>query len=335
MKSITISNLGEREIIKHYISPLIQPFNESYKLDDCAIFPCSGTHNFLISTDQGPKKSFLEILRIGTPSDLGHLHVTMNVSDVAAMGGLPVCFVMSLSLPPDTTADFLNEYASGLKDAINEYNLKLIGGDTKEGDSLRNVITVIGESLGKVPLGRHLATPGQDVYVTGECGKILSNYIDVARSIKDGFEEVIIRPKARVQEGLYLARTGKCICCMDMSDGLFFSAEEIGKASEVTIALDFESLSIAVPKAGVNDVAVWNNFILNVGGDSDLMFTLNPEDERIAYTLRAIKVGKVLPVVDDRTGLDKYSLLSHDYIYQPWEHFKSCERISTNLRNFV
>ncbi|MBK1650546.1 thiamine-phosphate kinase [Rhabdochromatium marinum] len=334
MNSRIISELGEREIISKFISPAISPFYNDFKFDDCAVIPCAG-NRLLVSTDQGPRKSFLELLGIGSPADIGHFHLTINISDIAAMGGMPVCFVMALALSPSTTTEFLESYITGIRDAADEYKVKLVGGDTKEADVLRNSITVIGNVANDKPLGRHLARPGQEVYITGMCGAVLSNYIDASRARLVGEEIKLSRPRAKVEEGLLLNNSGKCSCCIDMSDGLFFSAEEIAKASGVRIALDLDGLPISFPKSGVANSDAWKNYILNVGGDSDLLFTLDKGDASIAKELGAIKVGDVLPLSHGRAGLHKEPLANFKYIYEPWEHFKSSQRISTDIRSFV
>src|SRR5205807_9687783 len=94
---ITLGELGERAIISRFILPLLATDFGNVLLDDCAVLDLGTPTPLLFSVDQGPTQSFLELLDVGTPADLGHFHVTINASDIAAMGGVPLFMLLVLN----------------------------------------------------------------------------------------------------------------------------------------------------------------------------------------------------------------------------------------------
>ena len=89
MGNLPIGELGERAIIDRFIVPLLSDEMGNILLDDCAVVKLPAPASLLLSTDQGPSHTFLDLLGVGTPADIGHFHVTINASDIAAMGGRP------------------------------------------------------------------------------------------------------------------------------------------------------------------------------------------------------------------------------------------------------
>lgn len=334
--SVFLDQIGERQIIRKFIAPLLSLPLSDYLLDDCAVVPQKTGNTLLITVDQGPSLPFLEILGIGTPADVGHYHVTINISDIAAMGGTPIGLVMALSLPRNTTTSFLEGYLSGIQEACNEYEVPLLGGDTKESSSLRNAITVLGCCEMVRPLSRKGAAPGDKIFVSHKPGRTLSNYTDGARQrMSNNNTGAIERPTAKLSLGKALLHDGKCHCCMDMSDGLLAAADDLAKTNNVVFELNISEIPIALPKNGVADIQRWRNFVLNVGGDCDLMFTMASDQSGLTEEVGAIEIGNVRESQEGNPGISQASLQAASVRFEPWEGFSTEKKISNEIKEFI
>ena len=68
-------------------------------------------------------------LRFSSPSDVGAKALTVNISDVAAMGGRPVWALVSLGAPAETDVDMVDGLYDGLLDAAAEHEVVIAGGE--------------------------------------------------------------------------------------------------------------------------------------------------------------------------------------------------------------
>jgi thiamine-monophosphate kinase len=109
-----------------------------------------------------------------TPYLLGKKALGISLSDIAAMGGTPIYYLVSIALPSDTGLSFLDGLYRGLSAVARRCSAALAGGNTarspgKGGKGMVST-TVIGEAPeGEVVL-RSGARPGDTVYVTGHLG---------------------------------------------------------------------------------------------------------------------------------------------------------------------
>jgi thiamine-monophosphate kinase len=101
-------------------------------------------------------------------TELGHKSLTASLSDIAAMGGSPAYFLLSLALP-DMTTQQVDALYRGVHTLAAEHGVALVGGDTCAADRL--IIDVF--LAGYAPYGaitRSGGTVGDDIYVTGTLG---------------------------------------------------------------------------------------------------------------------------------------------------------------------
>ena len=154
--------LGERALI----DSMIQSFRLA-TLDDCSTID-DGEHWLLVTSDMAIES--IHFPPSTTPYLMGWFVVAINLSDIAAAGGVPEGIMLSLGLPPYLEVDFLNQLAEGIQDCVSLHGTSVIGGDTKESPT----ITLCGTALGRVPkknyLSRRGASPGDAVCVTGVLG---------------------------------------------------------------------------------------------------------------------------------------------------------------------
>ena len=105
-----------------------------------------------------------------SPFHLGFKLVSVNVSDIMAMGGRAAFLLLVMSMRADTEESFFREFCDGVAGALQHYGMALIGGDLS---SARNDMvfsaTVIGTGGSRL-ITRGGAAPGDRIYVTSVTG---------------------------------------------------------------------------------------------------------------------------------------------------------------------
>ncbi|WP_048146545.1 thiamine-phosphate kinase [Pyrococcus abyssi] len=244
---------------------------ERHSLGDDAGFIKLNNSWLLVTSDMLVWKT--DVPDFMTPEDAGRKVVTMNVSDIAAMGGRPMAFFFSLAVPGDVSEDILRGIARGINEGSKVYKLKIVSGDTNEADD----IIIDGGSLGigKRLLLRSNAKPGDLVCVTGDLGRPLTALLLWMRGekIPREIEEKARNPRARVEEGVKLSSLANS--AIDISDGLSKELWEIANASNVRIIIEEERLPISDSvKEIVSDPV---KVALASGEEFELLFTIPRE----------------------------------------------------------
>src|SRR4029077_15252845 len=137
--------------------------------DDAALFRPRHGHETILTCDW-----FLEgthFLRHKHPPDsIGWKCLARAVSDIAAMGGIPRCFLLSLALPGTHTGRWLDLFLGGLRRASGKFHCALAGGDTTRRKEILINVTVVGEVRTAHGVLRSGARPGDTLYVSGHLG---------------------------------------------------------------------------------------------------------------------------------------------------------------------
>lgn len=207
--------------------------------DDCAVYKSSIGYDQLISTDtmvEGIHFSFHYMM----PYDVGYRLMTANLSDIAAMGGIPRQVVLSVAAEEYVDTDILQDIYRGIKDQCRRFRVNLIGGDTvRIKGPMVWTITIIGE----VPFGESVlrsgAKVGDIVGVTNYVGYAATGLGALTHSLQ-GYPMTTIghqRPNPQIELGIQLRELG--IHSMnDISDGLSSELWDIAQASQVAIIID-------------------------------------------------------------------------------------------------
>src|SRR5690625_2458307 len=178
---------------------------------------------------------------------MGYRSLAASVSDIAAMGAVPVFYLVSIIMPRTDTATIYEEIFNGMDSFARQYNMDLIGGDTVSGSVLALSVTVIGYVEKDKIRYRHNAKNHDIVFVTGTLGDsqaglyLLQNEEHITKG--DYFIKRHQEPEPRVHFARKLSAL-KRMSLNDISDGIVNELYEIAGASKVNLLIN-ESL---IPK---------------------------------------------------------------------------------------
>ncbi|WP_297439004.1 thiamine-phosphate kinase [Thermococcus sp.] len=216
-----------------------------------------------------------------TPEQVGFKAVTMNVSDVAAMGARPLGFLFSIGLPKGIEVDYLDGIARGLGRGLEFYGVPVLSADTNEAADL----IIDGIALGTTNrlLTRSNVKPGDLVCVTGDIGRSLSGLLvwkeklNVSPRTRKVLYQKFLEPTARVREGMVLKDVANA--AIDISDGLSKELNILSKMSGVRIDVHSGALPIyeevfEVAEALGRDPV---ELAISSGEEFELLFTIPPD----------------------------------------------------------
>jgi len=260
--------------------------------DDCAVYKGAAGKYQIISTDALVENVHFKLSNT-SPLLLGRKALSVNISDIAAMGGTPHLALVTLGIPKTLPVRFLDRLYEGMDQVCLEHKIEIAGGDTTASPAHLFInVTLVGEADKKQLLTRSGACPGDKIFITGTPGqsalglKLLSS----PRKKWQGpvkFQKKMIQahldPVARLAESQMLVKSSAGITSMiDVSDGLAQDLTHICKAGNVGAVLREDCLPISPELeslTSLNKLPVMD-YILAGGEDYELLFTLKSEDVR-------------------------------------------------------
>jgi len=291
--------------------------------DDAAIIRPSPRHHLILTTDLLAEGVHFDL---GTArfEDVGYKAGVANLSDIAAMGGIPRYVLVAIALPASRTPAEVEAFYQGLMDACRPHGVQLVGGDTSA--SLRNVFISL-TMTGSVEPGRTLtrsgARVGDFVYVTGTLGDSLAGLmlLSTGRTPRragaavrnrlllqgDRYRRTLmlrhLRPTPRLREGRLLSTHRLATAAIDVSDGLSGDLAHVCEQSGVGAEIEAAALPLSpacrayAATAGLDPVGI----ALKGGEDYELLFTVPPhkrsalERQARAAGCRFSRIGTIRP----------------------------------------
>ena len=222
------------------------------------------------------------------PYYIGRKAVTVSVSDIAAMGGMPLYLLTAIALPAGTEEAFIEELYRGIKDSIEDYDIYLVGGNTVKADRLSITTTLAGEAEKDEILYRSGAKPGNTIYISGTTGgsglglKLLKER-GLAALRDDSTADCVkshLNPTARVELARRIAKMGLATAMIDVSDGLIRDLRHILDSSGTGATIDCARLPLPEGlRAYPMEDKARLELALTGGEDYELLFTAPPEAE--------------------------------------------------------
>src|SRR6059036_1463620 len=274
--------IGEREMIRL----LTGIYGTNHKLplgyeDDIAAIPILGKNWMILKSDMLVGST--DVPRGMSFRQAARKSVVATVSDFAAKGVRPQALMVSLGLPAPVKKKTVQDIARGLRQAAREYRCKMIGGDTNQADDLIIDIAGIGIANPKTLVRRNGARPGDIIAVTGSFGKTSAGLgILTSRREKDlakypSLVRAVRRPRARLAEGIILAKSSGATSSIDSSDGLAWSLHQIARSSKVGINLHTIPIASDVQRFAKEHRLSALDLALYGGEEYELVVTIRPE----------------------------------------------------------
>ena len=312
--SSTVGEVGEKRLLKmleRYLGKskkVIRSFSE-----DCAVIDSGGDKYELMTVDvliEGVhfRREYVPAYYVGRKG------LKISLSDIFAMGGVPLYCLISLGIPPDTSVRVIEEIYDGLSSIAGEAKVVLAGGNVSSSPVLFLDVVLIGEVEKKSVLFRNRARPGDSIFVTG----FLGSAGEGLKLLRDGFRllgeksEGLVMPTENhdsryVREAILshidppslhrvaraLAKSHLVRSMIDLSDGLSIDLSRLCEASGVGARIDAE----AIPRLRQTPFEK----ALHGGEDFELLFTVPPSHaKRVPKQVEGIRLARIGQVVRGR-----------------------------------
>lgn len=304
--------------------------------DDSACFIPKQGFQILITCDSMVEgRHFLS--NLFTPIELGRRAMTINISDIGAMGGLPVYAVISLGLKNSMAVEDIMEIYRGFLRELHPFRASIVGGNIASSpDAFFIDITLIGEVKEGRLVRRSTAKIGDVVFVTGYPGEAAAGLNLLINSSPPGSikNSRLVRayknPAHRAFEGKALADSGYLSSMIDISDGFLGDLGHICDESHVGAEIFREELPLSdsmrreAESSGVDPY----DFVLGESDDYELIITCAPEN---AHLVRSVfnafentHLSEVGRIVESSLGIRIINPDSTIERIKPsgWDHFK-------------
>ena len=291
----------EFEIIKIIVETIGQPKPRFSKIGDDVAYLPKKRGKVVIKSDMLVGKT--DVPKGMSLWQVSRKSIVMCVSDFAAKGVVPSATLISLGIPRGMKEWEIRELAKGFKEAKEEFEIEILGGDTNEAEGL--VIDCCMVGFADRIVERKGAKPGDLVITSGFFGysssglKIMLNGLKAEPEFRDRAISSVVMPNPRLRLGVALAKNNLISSSIDSSDGLALSLYEIVMHSKVGIEIDNLPTTDDVKNfATMNDLSL-NDLVLYGGEEYEIVATI-PRDklnkaQRLAKRMREriIVIGKV------------------------------------------
>ncbi|PQJ29885.1 thiamine-phosphate kinase [Rubritalea profundi] len=263
--------------------------------DDCAVITLPSGDLQLLKTDCVVEGVHFYPNESG--ERVGWKAIARVVSDIAAMGGTPHAFVVTLVLTPDTTVDWLDALYVGMQKCADAFQLSIVGGETSSAPTgSANVISVAatGHVQASKLVLRSTCNVADAIYLTGKLGgSLVGKHLDFI---------------PRLQPAQWLVENCKPSAMMDLSDGLAKDLPRMAKLSDVSYEVDLSSIPCS-KNCTINQA-------LSDGEDYELLFTVSPD---MVERLGSDWPSSFPPLA--RIGIVKEPSIPPTKLDGGWEHF--------------
>jgi thiamine-monophosphate kinase len=275
--------------------------------DDTAILDFPEGHSVLLCSDLLAEDS--HFIRGLHPADsVGYKAVAVNVSDIGAMGGVPMHFVISFAAPGDLDVEWVDGFYSGIARACREFKVSLVGGDSSTAKSIFVDVAMVGRVMTGCAVRRSGAKIGDNIYVSGTLGGSTRGLGLLRRGIVD--DPAVHRhlyPQPRHEIGA--AVMPKAHSMIDVSDGLSTDLGHILTESKVSARI-YKNKIPAAPGAS-------NAEVLHGGEEYELILTAASNLDEFPLT----RIGEIIL----STGDHRIFLVDgvSESVLEPkgWQHF--------------
>ena len=332
-----VSQLGEFELIEllaDIVDKTKNPQTASWQQlligigDDAAAW--QGDSSIQLATTDSMVQDIHFDMNTTSWEELGWKVISVNLSDIAAMGGIPKYALVSLALTGDLELDYVSSLYQGMAQVTDQFGVAIAGGNVSAASKVVITITIMGSIEAKSALTRSAAVPGDKIAVTGYLGlsaaglRMLRQNLDLDTETARLLKRAHLQPLPRVKEGQMLLHQG-VKAAIDISDGLIADLAHICKASQVSARIAAGLVPIH-PALRANFKADCHQLALTGGEDYELLFTA--PSHVIAQVKQNIScpitvIGEITEGTPGQVTLTDADGKSIAWQQTGWEHFKS------------
>ena len=256
---------AEFDLIARHFRPLAGPGGLGL-LDDAALLDPPPGRTLVLTTDA--MVAGVHFLPDDPPALVGRKLLRVNLSDLAAMGAVPLAYLLTVSAPRATPDAWFAGFAAGLAADQAAFGLALLGGDTTHTPGPVSLsLTCIGHVTPGGAVRRTGAAAGDEVWVTGTIGDGALGLL-AARGELDDPGGVLADRYRLPRPRLGVLRPGLVAAAMDVSDGLVQDVGHLARAA----GLGAEIAAAAVPRSRVGHLEL----CLTGGDDYELVMAVRP-----------------------------------------------------------
>ena len=285
--------------------------------DDAAALSLSPSKTLLTTTDMLLEGVHFDLSYTDFYS-LGWKSAAVNLSDIAAMGGVPRFCLTALGIPSAISVEMIKEFYKGFNALCRKYNVDLVGGDTCRSEKgLVISVTALGEVEKKKMLTRAGARPGDLIFVTGTLGDSAAGmellkagarvqgpgsrgkgHNSELRTQNSPLIRKHLQPVPRVESGRKIALSGCATSMIDISDGLSSDLGHICEESRVGAEINADQIPFSkdIHKAIDHLKTIPLHYALSGGEDYELLFTVPPSKLKKFLSLKVVstQIGAII-----------------------------------------
>ncbi len=255
--------------------------------DDSAVVDYD-SKSYLLFTNDAVVENVHFKLKTATFEQIGRKALAVNISDIAAMGGIPVWALVSLGLQ-EKRASVFKEIYRGILEMANLFKVDIIGGNLSRSHTFFVDIFLAGIVEKKNLVLRSTAKPEDILFVTGTLG--------------GAQKEKQFRFLPRVKEARAIIEHTKPSAMIDLSDGLASDARKLAEASGCGFEIEVSQIPISIDASRKNRISS----ALYDGEDYELLFAVAKDSEtKIPERIGDLKITKIGRLTERKTFLLKY-----------------------------
>ncbi len=254
------------------------PFSRGIGIGDDTSVVKSGDYYQLITKDL-----FIENVHFSldyyTLEEVALKSMTVNLSDIAAMGGKPQYFYLGLGFPGKLKKEALKDFFKALEKGCHLWQVEMGGGDFSSSAHLYISITMIGRT--KNPIYRNNAGAGDLIGITAVTGESAIGLNLLQKGVRTGhLVQKHKAPRPEIEKGIILSKYVNAM--IDLSDGLLIDLKRVLTASRKGARIGYENIPVTeeIKKTCAQYRLDEYEMVLAGGEDYVMLFTLPPEKEK-------------------------------------------------------
>jgi thiamine-monophosphate kinase len=307
---MNLREMGEGSLIRTIRDRFYDPSIPLGIGDDAAIVDIPAGHSVVACSDLIVEGTHF-IRDVHPPDSIGYKCVAVNVSDVGAMAGTPMHFLISFAAPGDLDWAWIEGFLDGVKAACEKFSVSLIGGDSSSSDRIFVDVSMLGRVRSGGAVRRSGARAGDGIYVTGTLGASAFGLECLKRGNRDDASvHRHLYPDPRPRVGAALIDIAHAM--IDVSDGLSTDLGHIVEESRVSARIYIDLLP-AAPGANLDHVLH--------GGEEYELVVIAPSAPKEIEGVPLTRIGEIIP-----SSLDYQTFLIDgptQSVLKPrgWQHF--------------